>query len=1320
MRSDIPEVTLVHPVSYPQRQLWFLEQLDPGQAAYHISVSVTLGPGADPSLLRRALAHVASRHESLRTVFTERDGRPAQLVLRSVDLAVAVTDLRDLPPDARSNRVWYWEQHDARLPFDLRNGPLIRARLLRRGDEGDDVVLVVHHLIADAWSMRILVGELAEAYAALTCGLPVTLPPLGVQYADYAAWQASEVQGPRAAAALAYWRAQLAGLPTLDLPADRRRPAVPGPTGGACELEVPPGVTAGLTALGRQEGVTLFMATLAAYASLLHRCTGAGEVVVGTPVAGRDRPELDRVIGLFVNRLVLRIGMGGNPTFRQLVRRVRRVCLDAFAHQELPFQLLVEDLRPTRDPGRAPLFQAGFNLLPFGQADSDTGHRVRSIRNGTVRHDLNVEVAERADGLACVLEYRSDLFSSAMAAQLTGHLGRILAASAADPDMRIGALPLLDQDHRRCLTAPATALPPADCVHQMVAAKAANTPHAPAVLGAERALSYAELQLAATALARRLARLGVGRGHVVGLCLEPSAAMVVAVLGAWHAGAAYVPLDPAAPPGRQALLLDDVGARMVLTTATGPPLPEGYLAVGVDSASSWSGPDDGCLPCVGPADLAYVMYTSGSTGRPKGVAVEHRHLAAYAQAIAERIGFGPGEVSAMVQPATFDSCLTMITAALITGGCLWVAAPAVARDARALALQWRARLPDYLKITPSHLAALLSGAAPDALLPRRALIIGGEASPSEWLSGLLQQAGCGVFNHYGPTEATVGVLCAAVTGPALAGLTAAPLGGPLRGTAIYLLDDYLEPVPDGVVGEICIVGATVARGYLGRAAQTAELFLPDPYATSPGARMYRTGDRARRLADGRIEFLGRRDDQVKIRGVRIEPAEVAAALRAHPGVGSAAVITRTVAGALRLVGYVTASGGSIDGGDLLADLRGLLPDALVPAAVVVLDALPLTGNGKLDHAALPDPAADRRPRRTRIPPRTPTERALAAAWRDVLGRADISVDDNFFDLGGDSILGIRVLAMARQAGFALTARQLLTHQTLAALAAAAEPVPAGPGTGLGPETAAEAAYWLAPARRAAVPLPPEEDSGGSRADQDTMRATLDPGTSATLTGEALDAYGNQVPEVLLAALALAMTQHYGSQGPFLVGLEGHGRACLDDGPDAPGAVRYPMLLDIDQAAGPGAALIAVKEQLRAVPRGGIGYGLLRSGCADPDVAAQLAALPEPAVGFTFAADGQDPSGSQPPLLGPSRHLLEVEAVIGEGGLALDWTYDPARLRPVTVSALAEATLRELRALIEHALGCEHQHYSPSDFPLAGLDQSALDALTAAVGLKAER
>src|SRR6266536_1045437 len=861
--SSTTSTVLVHQASYAQRQLWFLEQLDPGRSAYNINAAVPLPPGTDPDLLRRAIAELVARHESLRTVFAERDGEPVQIVLRTADVRLAVTDLRGLPAAEEAAQAEHWEQHDAGRPLDLQAGPPMRARLLR-GGRGDELVLVVHHLVADAWSMLVLIDDLHEEYEALATGRAPALAPLPVQYADYTAWQRRTVEGPDGAEALAYWRERLADLPT---------------------------------------------------------------------------PDLDRVIGLFVNRLVLRVDAGGNPTFRELLDRVRQVCLGAFAHQLTPFEQLVDGLAPTRDTSRAPLVQVGFNLQPPNDAGgAGLAGRGGQFRNGTVRHDLNLDVTPGSAGLRCLLEYRADLFDPETAEQMAEHLRRILAAVAADPDTRIGTLPLLDPAERRRLiqpVGPAADRPPDECVPDMVAAQAARTPEQVAVAGPDGELTFAGLQQEAAELAARLARLGVRRGDVVGVCIEPSTAFVVALLGTMTAGAAYLPLDPADPPHRTAMLLADAGSRVVLVADEPPALPGSLRAVPVHGTARPAGGSDRAQSDVDdppasaprPDDLAYVIYTSGSTGRPKGVAVEHRQLAAYAQAIVDRVGF--------------DSCPTAIVPPLVNGGLVRLVGRDTARDPAALADLFRRNPVDHLKITPSHLAALRSGADPDAVLPRRALILGGEAVASDWVADLLQHARCAVYNHYGPTETTVGVLCGRLDPAALTGTVTAPLGRPLAGTSVYLLDGHQQPVPPGVHGEIYIGGRTVARGYRGDPEQTAHRFRSDPLAGRPGARMYRTGDRARWLPGGRVEYLGRVDTQVKVRGMRIEPAEVEAALVEHPDVGAAAVAARPGPAGQVLVGYaVPRPGRTVDPGRLREHARRLLPVQMVPAAVVPLDALP--------------------------------------------------------------------------------------------------------------------------------------------------------------------------------------------------------------------------------------------------------------------------------------------------------------------------------------------------------------------------------------------
>ncbi len=1057
---DHREPVLVHPASFGQRQLWFVEQLEPGAPVHHINVSVRVDNRLDPELLRAAVVAEQDRQESLRTTFAEQDGELMQVVWPDADIPVRYTDLRDLPAEEAAAGLARLTEAAGTEPFDLATGPLLRLHLISEPDT-DRLLMNLHHIVGDAQSTANLLNELFAYYRAGSRGEPADLPELPIQYADYTAWQLGAVTGPAMRAQLDWWRERLAGLPTMQLPTDRPAPAVVSSLGGEVRFDLDADLADALRELARGHRATMFMVLLAGWKTLLHRYTGQHDVVVGSPVTAREMPELERLIGLFVNRLVLRTDLSGDPGFGAVVDRVRDTVLAAMAHQDVPFERLVDELAPQRRLGHTPLFRVGFNVIPV----ADTGEDDGQYGNGYVRHDLNLEIQEQHGVLAARIEYRSDLFDQSTVEQLARHLVVLLRAGVADLDRPVGTLPMLDEDERRTqLAAPASVEGEPVCVYRLVEARATATPDAPAVVGTAGVLTYRELNQRANRLARLLVdRYRVGPEVPVGLCAERSADALVGMLAIGKAGGAYVPLDPELPAERLAYMLDSAGAEVVLTSGEPPELPARVAQLPI--AATVDGPDGDLAPRAHPGTTAYVLFTSGSTGRPKGVAVEHRQLWAYTRAVIDRIGLRDGCYAA-VQPFTFDSSGTMIYPALVLGGRLLVVSAEEARDPYRFARLVAEHDVDYLKITPSHLAALAAGPGPEAVLPHRALVVGGESSATEWMARLVDAGRCAVYAHYGPTEATVGVTAGRLTGPVLAELTSTPLGDPLAGTRVYLLDRHAQPVPPGVVGELYLGGDTVARGYVGRPGETAARFVPDPFAELPGgpagtvgvagARMYRTGDLARRRRDGRIEFLGRIDHQVKVHGHRIELAEIEAVLAEHPAVAEAVVVAAAGRGdESRLIGYVTAApagGPAVTGepaaatspagagaDELRRHARSRLPDYMVPATIMVLDALPLTPAGKVDRNALPTPDQPET-EAGYVAPSTPAERTLAGVWCEVLRIDRVGVHDNFFDVGGDSILSIRVVAQARRAGLLLTPKQLFQYQTVAQQAAVAEPV----------------------------------------------------------------------------------------------------------------------------------------------------------------------------------------------------------------------------------------------------------------------------------------
>ncbi|HEX3554514.1 MAG TPA: non-ribosomal peptide synthase/polyketide synthase, partial [Thermoanaerobaculia bacterium] len=1041
------------PLSFAQQRLWFLAELEPDNPAYHLAQVVEAGGRLDLPVLAWSLGEVVRRHEALRTRFEARGGEPAQVIEGATVLAVPVIDLSGLDAGRRGELAASLAAAEASRPFDLRQAPLLRACLLRLAAGEQRVVLTLHHIVGDGWSMGVLVSEVAALYAAGLAGQPSPLSAPPIQYADYALWQRSWLAGELLAGQIAYWRRQLAGAPArLELPTDRPRPPVQRFRGGTRLFAQAPAAGESLRALCRAEGVTFFMALLALFQLLLARYSGQEDVSVGTPVAGRHHVELEGLIGFFVNTLVLRANLAGEPSFAALLARVRDASLDAFAHQDLPFERLVEELQPQRSLAYSPLFQVMFALQNTPASALALGDLVLAASDpdlAAAKFELSLSLRDTPGGLTGCLTYNCDLFHAATAQRLLDHLAALLGAAPLQPARRVWELPMLgvtECAQLLCEANDTAAAWPGDAtVHQLFERQARRAPGAPALVCEDEVVTYGELDRRAGRLARRLRRAGAGTESLVAVCTDRSAAMVVALLGVLKAGAAYLPLDPALPDERLAFLVADSGVRLLVTQASlsgrMPALSPGGSGGGVraivlDEPGEVAAGEE-LRPVVLGASLAYVIYTSGSTGQPKGVAVENRQLSHYVRAVSERLDLGADASFATVSTLAADLGHTAIFPALVSGACLHVIAAARAADAEELAAYCERHPIDCLKIVPSHLAALLTASRPQRLLPRRHLILGGEAASWRQVEALRAFAGeCRIFNHYGPTETTVGVLTFAV--PASGGPVAGgslPLGRPLPDTAVYLLDRHLEPVPSGVAGELYIGGAGLARGYLARPDLTAERFIPSPWGGSPGARLYRSGDLARRLPDGNLEFLGRVDRQAKIRGFRVEPAEVAAVLRRHPAVRDAVVLVRADgAGERRLVAYVVTSA-ALDLDELRGFAAGKLPDYMLPSAFVAVAAIPVTANGKMDERALPDP--EWTAAAAYVAPRTPLEELLAGIWAEVLGGGrPVGGEDDFFALGGHSLLATQLVSRIRQAlELELPLRRLFETPTVAGLAA---------------------------------------------------------------------------------------------------------------------------------------------------------------------------------------------------------------------------------------------------------------------------------------------
>jgi amino acid adenylation domain-containing protein len=1052
------------PLSFAQQRLWFLDQLDPGDPAYNLPVAVRLAGDLDPGVLARAFAEVVRRHEALRTVFRSVDGAPFQEVVPELTPELPVRDLRDLPAAEREPRAWAFVAEESRQSFDLRRGPLLRLHLLRLADQDHLLLVTLHHIVADGWSIGLLVREIAALYEAFAAGRPSPLPELPVQYADFARWQRDRSQGGQAEvleAQLAYWRRQLAGAPAvLDLPTDHPRPAVHTSRGAFRQATFSPDLSAALHEVSRREGATPFMAALAVWAVLLARHTRQEDLVLGTPVAGRNRREIEGLIGFFVNTLALRADLAGSPTFAELLGRIRQTALEGLAHQDLPFERLVEELVTDRDLSHLSLVETvlAFQNLPTRTLEvPGLTLTPAPVDTGVSKFDLGLTLQEGPAGLEAFLEHNADLFEPATAGRLLARFETLLRAALDDPETGIWDLPmLLDAERVQIAGWTGTAGEPVgETLHGRFAAQARRTPDAVAVTCEGAGLTYEELDRRSDLLARRLRQTGVGPESPVGLCLPRSLDLVAGILGILKAGGAYVPLDPAYPRERLAYMIEDAGIRAVVTHAELAPAFEGVPEVlpVPEVLATTAGDSEPLTAPVEGAHLAYVIYTSGSTGRPKGTLVTHGNAVRLFDAAQPAFGFGPQDVWTLFHSYAFDFSVWEIWGALLYGGRLVVVPHEVSRDPGQLhGLLERERV-TVLNQTPSAFAQLQrAGEEParaGALSSLRWVIFGGEALDPAALVPWFARHGDerpALVNMYGITETTVHVTHRQVRHADALGERRSLIGSPLPDLSLYVaevLGEGLQTAPVGVPGELIVGGAGLARGYLGRPDLTAERFVPDPWSGRPGARLYRSGDLGRFLppseGTAELEYLGRIDHQVKIRGFRIELGEIQAALAAHPAVRECAVVDRQdTAGTTFLAAYVVGRPEApADPAELRGFLAGRLPDYMVPSAFVSLEALPLTPTGKLDRRGLPAPDRGRREGSGEIvPPRTPTEEIVVEIWKGVLALDQVSVEDGFFDLGGHSLLATQALARVQQAfGVEVTLRELFQNPSPAALSA---------------------------------------------------------------------------------------------------------------------------------------------------------------------------------------------------------------------------------------------------------------------------------------------
>ena len=1050
------------PLSFAQQRLWFLAQLEPDSALYHIPSLLRLEGALDKAALQASLAEIVRRHEALRTVFPAPQGQPVQQILPAGSFSLQLADLADSPSTAQQDELSRLGQEWVRRPFDLSKGPLLRVLLLRLAPRDHVLAVVMHHIIADGWSMGILVQELTELYQAYSSQRPSPLPDLPLQYADFAHWQRQWLSGQVLNEQKEYWRKRLKGAPPLlNLPADRPRPLLRSRRGSTESFLLPGSLSDQWKSLSRRSEATLFMSLLAAFQLLLSRLSGQRDLSVGTLIANRNRSETERLIGFFVNTLVLRSQISAHAGFDELLGQVRQSSLQAFAHQDVPFEQVVEDLHPQRSLSHAPLFQVMFVLQNIPISSLQLAGLEATLAPPAAllaEFDLSLLAAEGPQGIEGMIEYSQDLFDRTTIRRVVGSLETLMREIAAAPWRPVFELPLLGASERQQMLLDwndtRSAYSRDCCVHQLFEAQAQRRPEASAAELEGQELTYRELDRRANQLASQLRSNGAAPETLVGLCLEAGLETLVGLLGILKSGAGYVPLDPGFPPDRLAFMMEDAQVPLLVTQEAlliglpGQALP---VCLDADSLLLAEQPDQRVAGGAGPHNLVYVIYTSGSTGQPKGVVIRHGPLVNYVEHIAAEYGLAEGDRVLQYGSVSFDVAGEEIYPCLARGGTLVLRSPEMlGSTSRFLEICRQSRL-NLLNLPTAYWHQLTvdldleKAALPEAL---RMLVIGGERALPSHLELWRRQVGQHprLVNAYGPTESTIGATLFHLPSSLPSSGREVPIGRPNRNTRVYLLDGDLQPVPIGVAAEVFIAGAGVAQGYLNRPSLTAERFIPEPFSSAAGQRMYRSGDLAGWLTDGSLEFLGRTDHQVKLRGFRIEIGEIESALSRHPAVSDAAVLVREdVPGQKRLVAYLASEADPPPPTMALQIfLRQFLPEHMVPPLFVVLKELPLTPGGKVDRKALPEEAFAEAETGF-VPPSTPAEELLAGIWANLLHLEKVGSQDNFFDLGGHSLLATQMISRIRQAlDVELPLWELFEARTLADLARRVEQLRLGP------------------------------------------------------------------------------------------------------------------------------------------------------------------------------------------------------------------------------------------------------------------------------------
>ncbi len=1045
------------PASIDQERLWFIEQLQPGNTAYNIFTASRIRGLLNVEVMERVVNELIQRHEAFRTTLQAVDGLPVQVIAPELKLKLTPVDLQSFSEEERFDEALRLTTEDFALPFELAKGPLVRVGLLRLAEDDHVLHVNMHHTITDRWSGAVFEKELVTLYQAFAMGQPSPLPELPIQFADYAVWQRERMHSETYRNELAYWKEKLTGAPfVIDFPTDYARPPIQNFNGERVYVNYPRSLLDGLKELSRREGVTMFMTIMAAYNVLLHRYTRQEDILVSAPIGNRIRPETENIVGYLLNLLILRSDLSGNPTFRDLLKQEQEVCIGAFAHQELPFGKLVQELKPKQDPSRNPIAQVAFLYLDFPETTSmeflGLTARHIDIDNGASRFDITLSMTETSEGFTVSIEYITDLFSRERMERMAQHLEILLGAIIANPNARISELSMLSNEETRQLrdqwNDTAKIFPQTSFVQDLFESHAARQTEATALLREDEKISYGELNRRANQFAGHLQSLGVGAEMRVGVLLERSPEMVAALLGTLKAGGVYVPLDPQYPRERLGFMMEDARVSVLITQAGLHEKLPPHQAIIVDLETSRAGIEQESVENlklrIDPEQVAYIIYTSGSTGRPKGVLVEHRQLLNTLQAGEAALNFTHDDCMPCLAPFCFDISLFELLIPLVTGGRCLLASGREALDASAATKVLEEAT--VIHAVPSLMRRLMSFAVENQsgnYAHIRQLLVGGDAVPPELIEEMHRAIPTAqVTVLYGPTEATM--ICASSAVARERKPSHQLVGRPLSNTVIRLLDERGNLVPVGIDGELCIGGASVARGYLNRHELTAQKFVPDPFSVDASARLYRTGDLGRYLPDGTIIFTGRIDGQVKVRGFRIELGEIESALKEHDEIRECIAVTREdTPGDKRLIAYLVAAtpeGSALNTSELRGFLKERVPEYMLPSAFVFLEKLPLTPNGKVDKKALPAPDTERPELDTAfIAPETPTEQRLAAIWTGLLGIDRAGLSDNYFELGGDSLLATQLASQIRKVfEVELPLTDLFQHPTLAELSAIIE------------------------------------------------------------------------------------------------------------------------------------------------------------------------------------------------------------------------------------------------------------------------------------------